>query len=222
MLEVWGRRNAVLVIPVMWAIAELEIPHTFRMAGGAFGVVDTPEYLAMNPTGKIPTIRDGEFCLHEAQAVIRYLCGRYGQGTLAPTDPEALARADAWMEWCRTEPFPVAVAVFFGLVRTPPEERDMAFVSAKAAALGSMLEIADHHLATHRFLAGDTLTMADIPLGCLAYRFYNLEIDRPELPHFERWYQELSQRPAYQTHVMQFFGRTPEEWAAFERTCNAA
>lgn len=221
MLEIWGRRNAVLVVPVLWTVSELGIPHIFHMAGGAFGVIDTPEYRAMNPTGKIPTIKDGDFLLHETHAIIRYLCGKYGDGKLSPSNLNERAVADKWMEWCRTEPFPTAVAIFFGLVRTEPENRDAGFIEQKAEELGKTLAILDQHLAKNKFVTGDDFTMGDIPLGCLVYRYYNFDIERPSFPNLERWYNELKERQPYQEHVMNFFGRNPQEWAAFEKSCNA-
>ncbi len=59
--------------------------------------------------------------------------------------------------------------------------------------------------------------MGDISLGAVAYRYYNAAVDRPSLPNLEAWYQRLCERPAFQTHVMNFFGTSPEEWQELER-----
>ena len=66
-------------------------------------------------------------------------------------------------------------------------------------------------------MLGDQFTMADIPLGCVAYRYFNIDIQRPSLPNIEGWYTRLQQRPAYKEHVMRFFGTNPMEWQALER-----
>ena len=84
MLEIWGRRNASNVMPVMWAVGEMNLPHRRHDLGGSFGGVDTPEYLALNPNGRIPTLRDDGFVLWESNAIVRYLSRRYGRGTLWP------------------------------------------------------------------------------------------------------------------------------------------
>ena len=74
MLKVWGRKTSSNVQAVMWCIAELGLEHERIDAGLTYGVVDTPEYLAMNPNGMIPTIRDGDNPpLWEAGAILRYL-----------------------------------------------------------------------------------------------------------------------------------------------------
>ena len=105
MLEIWGRRNASNVIPVMWAIGELDIPNLRHDVGGSFGGLDTAEYLAMNPNGRIPTITDDGCTLWESNAIIRYLSAKYGEGSLWNPDPAARSLADRWMEWFKTTVF---------------------------------------------------------------------------------------------------------------------
>ena len=81
------------------------------------------------------------------------------------------------------------------------------------------LSILDSHLAQQAYVCGDRFTMGDIPLGCVAYRYFNVDLDRPALPNVEAWYQRLAERPAYQDHVMRHFGSNPDEWAALEVAC---
>ena len=64
------------------------------------------------------------------------------------------------------------------------------------------LSIADAHLAFRPFLAGDAFTMADIPMGCTIWRWFNLPVERPELPHVSRWFDSLRERSAYMRIVM--------------------
>src|SRR5262245_33782308 len=78
MLKIWGRVNSVNVQKVMWAVAELGIPHERINAGMQFGVVTTPEYRKMNPNGRVPTIEDGGFVLWESNTIVRYLYAKYG------------------------------------------------------------------------------------------------------------------------------------------------
>jgi glutathione S-transferase len=60
----------------------------------------------------------------------------------------------------------------------------------------------DAHLKHHTYVAGDDLTMGDIPMGCAIWRWFGLQIERPELPYLQRWFDSLRQRPAYQNIVM--------------------
>lgn len=217
MLEVWGRRNSSNVIPVMWAIGEMELPHRRHDAGGSFGGLDRPAYLAMNPNGRIPTIDDEGFVLWESNAIVRYLCRRYGEGGLLPQGEAGCAIADQWMEWFKTTAYPPYIELFWAIVRTEPAYRDAGRIAGRAERLGQALRILDAQLADRAYLAGDRLTMADIPCGPMAYRYFNLEIVRPELPNVTAWYQRLCERPAYREHVMIPFGRNPAEWYLLER-----
>ena len=99
MLKIWGRTNSINVQKVLWCCAELDLKYERVDAGGKFGVNNTPEYLAMNPNGLVPTIDDGGFILWESHAIVRYLSRKHGLGKLWPKDDKAAADADRWMEW---------------------------------------------------------------------------------------------------------------------------
>lgn len=219
MLEIWGRPYSSNVIPVIWTAAELKLEYKLKLAGGSFGQLDTAEFGLMNPNRMIPTIRDGDFSLWESHVIVRYLCAKYGEGSLCPTDIEQRAVADQWMEWSGSRAFTPVIQMFFGTVRTQPDRRDMQSVMAYVEEANSVLSILDAHLATQNYVVGDTFTMGDIPLGAVAYRYFNVDVARPSLPNVEAWYERLTQRPAYQAHVMRFFGTNPDEWQALEAAC---
>ena len=73
MLKIWGRKNSSNVRKALWCAEELGLSYQALDAGGAFGVVDTPEYRAMNPNGRIPLIEDDGFVLWESNTIVRYL-----------------------------------------------------------------------------------------------------------------------------------------------------
>ena len=202
MLKVWGRTNSSNVQKVLWCCGELDIPFERIDAGMQFGVNDTPEYKAMNPNGLVPTIDDEGFVLWESHAIVRYLARKHGAGTLWPDDARVNADADRWMDWYHTTLWPDMGPLFWNLVRTAPDKRNMALVEEKRAKLAKSLAIVDAHLAGRDFLAGKTLTMGDVPMGIAAWRWFELPIERPHLPHLERWYQRIRERPAYAKHCM--------------------
>jgi glutathione S-transferase len=202
MLRIWGRANSSNVQKVMWCCGELSLAHELINAGGRFGVVDTPEYRRLNPNGLVPTIEDDGFVLWESNAIVRYLAGRHGAGGLCPDEPTVRAAADRWMDWQVTTVLPPIGVIFWGLVRTPPEKRDMAAIREAAATAGEAWRIFDTNLADQAYAVGDTLTMGDIPLGIMAYRWYNLDVERAELPNLRAWYDRLAARPAFREHVM--------------------
>jgi glutathione S-transferase len=219
MLEIWGRPYSSNVIPVIWTANELGIEYTLELAGGSFGKLDSPAYAQINPNRMIPAIRDGDFCLWESHAIVRYLCDRYSAGVLCPSEPTTRAIADQWMEWSGTLAFTPVIQLFFATVRTVPEERNFDKINALRDEASNTLKILDAHLANNNYVAGDQFTMGDIPLGCVAYRYFNVDVERPSLPNLEAWYKRLATRPAYQQHVMRFFGANPDDWAALEKAC---
>ena len=202
MLKVWGRNNSINVQKVMWTVGELGLTHERIDAGGAFGGLDTPDYGALNPNRLVPTIEDDGAVLWESNAIVRYLAARHGAGSLWPEDAAARARADRWMDWSITTLGPDMRVVFWGLVRTPPEQRDSGAIESAADRLGPLWGILDDQLTGRAFVAGDALTMGDIPVGANFYRYHSLPIRRPRLPALEEWYGRLQERAPFREHVM--------------------
>ena len=219
MLEIWGRPYSSNVIPVIWSANELNLGYTLHLAGGSFGNLDGPKYARINPNRMIPAIRDGNFTLWESLSIVRYLCDCYGAGKLSPSNPQTRALADQWMEWSASKVFLPVIHLFFATVRTQPPDRDPGQIATFRDEAHVALNILDKHLVTQPYVCGDNFTMGDIPLGCVVYRYFNVDVYRPALPNVEAWYQRLSQRPAYKKHVMRPFGTNPDEWAALERAC---
>ncbi len=221
MLKIWGRPYSSNVIPVIWTANELGLDYDLMLAGGSFGKLNTDAYGAINPNRMIPAIQDGDFALWESLAIVRYLAARYGADGLCPADLQTRAIADQWMEWSASKAFGPVIYLFFATVRTAPDARDAEKIAGLRDEAHAALTILDGHLADRPFVCGDDFTMGDIPLGCVAYRYFNVDVDRPALPHVEAWYERLAQRPAYQAHVMRPFGTNPDEWAALEKACAA-
>jgi len=200
MLKIWGRINSINVQKVLWSCAEMNVPYERIDAGMQFGVNNTPEYKAMNPNGLVPLIDDDGFQLWESHAIVRYLARKHGMGTLCPADPRAAADADRWMEWYSTSLWNHMRPIFWNLIRTPPEKRNMAEVEDNRKKLAAYLAMADTQLAKTTYLAGSAFTMGDIPLAVLCHRWLNLPIERPAAPNLERWFKTVSARPAFQKH----------------------
>lgn len=203
MLTVWGRRSSYNVQKATWLIGELDLPHQHIDAGGTFGGLDTPEFLAMNPHGRVPVIRDGDTVVWESHAILRYLAARHSAGRFWSDDPAIRARVDGWMDWSQTALQPDFLSgVFWGFFRTPEHQRDWPAIRAALRRCEQHFAKLERLLADRPFLLGETLSLADITAGTSLYRYFELEIARPALPAVERWYQRLQQRPAFRTHVM--------------------
>ena len=203
MLKVWGRRSSFNVQKVMWLVGELELVHEHIDAGGKFGGLDAPAFLAMNPHGRVPVIADGDATVWESHAILRYLAARHGAGPFWSDDLVARARVDGWMDWSQTSLQPdFLVGVFWGFYRTPEDKRNWQAIRASLARFVRHFEKLDRLLEGRPFLLGEALTLADITAGTSLYRYFELQIERPALPQVERWFRTLARRAAYRVHVM--------------------
>ncbi len=201
MLRIWGRTNSVNVKKALWACEELGLKYERIEAGMQFGVNKTPEYLAMNPTGLVPTIDDDGFKLWDSHTIVRYLAAKHGLGTLCPGELRARADAERWMDWAFA--FQSAMrAVFWGLIRTPAEKRDAkAIEEGRVKSNQLAAEVLERSLQGKRYVAGDAFTMGDIPIGCEVQRWMRVPIERPRLPAVEAWFERLRERPAFRKIV---------------------
>jgi len=201
MLKIWGRVNSVNVKKALWTAEELGLKYERIDAGMEHGVTKTPEYLKMNPNSLVPTIDDDGFVLWESHTIVRYLAAKHGAGTLWPTDLQVRADAERWMDWTHTFSREFQRPVFWPLVRTPPEKRDMNAIREACKKCAELLAIPEQTLSKKTYLAGATFTMGDIPLGCHLQLWFRLPIERPRLPGVEAWFERLCARAAFRKHV---------------------
>lgn len=202
MLKLWGRANSSNLKKVTWLCEEIGLPYNRIDAGMSYGVVNTPEYRKLNPNGLVPTIEEDGFVLWESNAIVRYLAAKHSAGKLWPEDLNIRAEADKWMDWQNTTFWPNFRPLFWNLVRTPPDQRDTAAMEDSRLKTAEVLGYLDAHLKNRSYIVGETLTMGDIPMGCAIWRWIGLPIERTELPNLQRWFDNLSSRPAYKKVVM--------------------
>ena len=204
-ITIWGRANSVNVQKVLWCLSELGLAYERIDAGMAFGRNRDPEYLAMNPNGRVPTLVDGDYVLWESHSIMRYLVLAYRPDSpIYPQAPKRRAGIDRWLDWVLSTVQPADRPVFWALVRTPPEQRDMVAIQKDADAEALVWEIADAQLARRRFLDGDDFTIADIAVGAFARRWLRVAgISKPKLPNLDRWFAELESRTGFQQHLAQ-------------------
>lgn len=202
-LKIWGRANSVNVQKVLWCLTELDLAYERIDAGMAFGKNNEPAYLAMNPNGRVPTLVEGDFVLWESNSVMRYLAMAHGRGSpVYPEAPKRRAGVDRWLDWTLSTVQPVDRPVFWALVRTPPDKRDMAAIQRDVDAEAVVWRIADAQLAGRRFIEGDDFTLADIALGAYARRWLGVEgVSKPKLAHLDRWFAQFATRPGFQKFI---------------------
>ena len=204
-LQIWGRANSVNVQKVLWCCRECDAGFTRTDAGMQYGRTTDSDYLAMNPNGRIPTLVDGDFVLWESNAIMRYIVLTHpdtSPAALYPTEPRTRARIERWLDWTLSTLQPIERPLFWGLVRTPPAERDLGAMQQAADAAAVQWRIVDRQLANSNYIEGEGLSLADVAMGTYARRWFGVEgVTRPELPHLDRWFALISARPGFQEFV---------------------
>jgi glutathione S-transferase len=201
MLKVLGRSTSINVRKVLWLGAELGLAIEHEAWGSGFRPTQTPEFLALNPNGLVPVLRDGELVLWESNTICRYLAGREGRGDLLPEAPAARARVEQWMDWQATELNTAWRHAFMGLVRGSAAHQDRDAIAASVAEWNRLMRMLDAQLErTGAHVAGADFTLADIVLGLSANRWRMTPMPRPELPAVQAWFERLCARPAFVVH----------------------
>lgn len=203
MLTVYGRATSSNVQAVLWGMEELGLSYNRLDYGEVYGGLDSPEFDALTPHGKIPVLKVGDQAIWETPAILRYLATEHGDHSFWPQDPLARAQVDMWAEWAKHS---VAEAftgpVFWRTARTRPENRDDALIAQNLARLSAELAKAEEKLSQSDFLCGSNLTLADIQLGHVLYRYFDIDLARPDTPALKSYFERLATRSAYQTTVM--------------------
>ncbi len=196
MLHLWGRMSSINVRKVVWAAQELGLEFQRTEAGGQYGVVKTPEFMAQNPNSLVPLMQDDGFTLWESNVIVRYLCAKHAEGSLYPASFHGRFDAERWMDWQQTTLNPAGRDAFVQLVRKPGGQVDAMKVEQSIAATEPLLDLLDAHLADRAFMLGGQFTMADIPVACEVHRWSGLPRERKPRPHLDAWYQQMLARPA--------------------------
>jgi glutathione S-transferase len=105
------------------------------------------------------------------------------------------------MDWQLSVLGPAITPVFWGLIRTPPEKRDMNAIKTQTEKTIDAMKMLDARLGKAAYVAGDAFSYGDIPVGIMCYRYVNLIKDRPSMPNLDRWYASISSRQAFKDHV---------------------
>ena len=218
MITLWGRRNSVNVQKVLWTLNELEIRYSRESVGGSFGGNRDADFLAMNPMGLVPVIRDGDVTMFESNAIVRYLSARYGGGAMRPVEHHELAMAEQWMEWQQNVFAPPVGVLFFNTVRLPDDKRNAAAVAEAEMRAMEALRIADDHLSRHDWFAGSQFSFGDIVMGAFLWRYMGLDCRKPDMPHVEDWLEALEQRDAFRDAVVAVpRAKDPADWNQIEK-----
>jgi len=201
MISILGKASSINVRKVLWTCAELGTAFEREDWGSGFRSTDSAEFLAMNPNGLVPVIRDGDFVLWESNTIIRYLASEYGGAALYPALPRQRAGIDQWIDWQASDLNRSWSYAFMALVRKSPAHQDPKQISASARAWSRHMAVLDKQLEkTGGHVAGDGFTLADIPIGLSVHRWFSTPLTHPHLPAVSAYYDLLAGRAGYREH----------------------
>jgi glutathione S-transferase len=196
MLKIYGWKRS-RAARCMWVMEEMGLDYEQVPLNPHAGETRTPEYLALNPSGKIPTLVHDDFVLAESMAINWYLASSF-PGTLLPRDPHHGAKVQQWTLWAITELEPPVVAIMRE-GRRPKEQIDGARIEAWHAGIHGLLEtVLEPHLNRQKFLLpGNTFTLADLNVASVAssLQVFDITLDRHQA--VADWMQRCLSREAW-------------------------
>ena len=202
MLKILGRANSFNVRKVLWLCDEIGLPFEREDYGRGFQPTNTPEFLKLNPVGQVPCVIDDGLAMRESHAILRYLASKHHATALYPVDLGQRQKIEAWMDWVAYDVTHSMRGAFLGgQLKEPPWNNEW-FVAQGRKDLTSQMKLLDTHLAAHGpYVLGKDFTLADIPMGLVVNRWFSLAaLERPNYPAVARYYELLTERPAYRAH----------------------
>jgi glutathione S-transferase len=196
-MKILGRATSGNVQKIVWLMEELGQPYTREDYGRLFNNTQTEAYLKLNPTGKVPTLVDGELVVWESNTILRYLATKLAGGAaLYPADPAARTQIERWMDWQLASLNGPYLAVFKE-AKKKDEERAPSW-AADSKELAAQLQLLETGTAGRPWIAGAEFSIADICLGPIVDRCLAFPITLPALPAVRAWREKVVSRAAYQ------------------------
>ena len=178
-----------------WMLEELELEYEQIPIHFRDEQIRSPDYLAINPNGRIPALDDGGLVIWESMAINLYLAEKYDRG-LWPGSREGRAHAVQWSFWVMTEISPLIRVISPHRVDLPQPERDPGKADAAEAALHRPLAVLEAPLSKRPYVLGDTYSVADVNLASILGVGFLCDVDFSSFPNVLRWLRECTLRPA--------------------------
>ncbi len=154
-----------------------------------------PDYLAVNPNGRIPALVDGDLTLFESMAINLYLAKRYG-GALYPANAADEARAWQWSVWAISEIEPLQMQIVIQTLFTPEEKRNPKIIPGATKGLQRPLRVLDAALAGRDWLIGGAFSVADLNVAAVMHLMKDIRFGYSEHANVQRWADACYARPA--------------------------
>ncbi len=178
----------------LWVAKELGLDYQHLPIEIGDDGAKSPEFLAINPNGRLPVIVDGDFVLFELLAITLYLAKKHSSGKLYPATLEGEARAWQWSLWAVTEVDRGVNIWSLHAVRLPPQERNAALREEALKVIASPFKVLDAAVAKQPYLLGNDFTVADLNVAAVISRA--VDMDLSAWPHLKDWLTRCLDRPA--------------------------
>jgi glutathione S-transferase len=178
----------------LWITEELRLDYDHVPVEIGEAGARAPEFLALNPNGRLPFIADGDFILTESLAITLYLAKKYSLGALYPASREDEARVWQWSFWAVAEVDRGVNIWSLHAVRLPPSERDAALRDEALTILVAPFKVLDAAVANNAYLLGPDFTVADLNVAAVISRA--VDMDLAAWPHLQDWLNRCLDRPA--------------------------
>lgn len=183
----------------LWVLEELNLPYVHEKVKTRDPSIRTPEYLAINPSGFIPSLKDGDAVMFESLGINLYLAEKYGKGTLWPNDKPSQAKCTQWTMWCATGLEPYAITMIVQKIFTPEEKRSQAVYDAAEEKLHGELALLEKILSKSPYLCGDSFSIGDLNIACVLSSLPRINFDvGAKYPTVKGWLDKCLARDAQQ------------------------
>lgn len=201
MIVLHGRADSSNVQKVLWLFDELALPHRRIDRGAEFGGLDTPDYRALNPNARVPTVEDDGLVIWESHAILRHYARAHPEAGLLPDDPADLTRMDMALDWNHTtlwagmRPAYVKLATGKAAPDDPAIAAELDAVETNFAAFEWLLNRREH-------VGGARFSIGDIPLGVTMHRYLWMGRSLAKWPAIQDWHARVSARPPYSARLI--------------------
>lgn len=155
------------------------------------------EFMALNPNGKVPCLKDKDFVIWESIAINHYLAEKY-RPEMNGTSPEEKGHVAQWSVWAMTELQPPLVDILIQMVFVPEDKRNHAVIEKAKEKLPEKLKVLDHALGGKEFMVGNKLTVADINVSSVANIASALHLDLEPYKNIREWLTKMKSRLAWE------------------------
>jgi glutathione S-transferase len=182
-----------------WTLEEAGVPYELKEVDMKNKEHKSPEFLKINPMGKIPALVDGDVTLFESMAINFYIADTYKKELLGSTNGER-GLVHQWSFWATSELQGPIIDIFIQKVFVPEDKRDNNIIENSLNKLPNLLTVLDSALNGKKYLVGEQFTVADINTASVVSICPMIGVDLTSYSNLNTWLGAISDRPAYQKY----------------------